>query len=72
MSYYPVRLDDEMVGIGIVAVDITERQQADDFRSVVMQNIAEGLYVTDAAGEGGLHECRSVADDRLERGGAAR
>lgn len=49
-SYYPVRLNDEVIGIGIVVIDITERQQADAFRSVVMENIAEGLYVTDAEG----------------------
>jgi PAS domain S-box-containing protein len=49
-SYYPVRLNAEVIGIGIVVVDITERQEADDFRSVVMENIAEGLYVTDAQG----------------------
>jgi PAS domain S-box-containing protein len=49
-SYYPVRLDDEIIGIGLVVIDITERRQAEDLRSVVMENIAEGVYITDAQG----------------------
>jgi PAS domain S-box-containing protein len=49
-SYYPVRLNDEVIGIGLVAVDITERQQAEEFRAVVMANLAEGLVVTDREG----------------------
>jgi PAS domain S-box-containing protein len=49
-SYYPVRLNDEVIGVGVVVLDITEREEADAFRSVVMENIAEGLYVTDAQG----------------------
>ena len=49
-SYYPVRLRDEVIGIGIVVVDITERQEAEEFRSIVMQNLAEGLMVTDGDG----------------------
>jgi PAS domain S-box-containing protein len=49
-SYYPVWLSDEVIGVGLVVIDVTELRQADDFRSVVMQNIAEGLYVTDAQG----------------------
>jgi PAS domain S-box-containing protein len=50
VSYYPVRVDAEVIGVGIVVVDITERKQAEDFRSVVMDNMAEGLYVADAEG----------------------
>ena len=46
-SYYPVELNDEVIGIGLVVVDITDRQQAEDFRAVVMQNMAEGLVVAD-------------------------
>jgi two-component system NtrC family sensor kinase len=45
-----VRLNDEVIGIGQVVVDITDRQQAEDFRAVVMQNMAEGLVVTDGEG----------------------
>jgi PAS domain S-box-containing protein len=49
-SYYPVRVRDEIIGIGLVVVDITERKQAEDFRSVVMDNMVEGLAATDCEG----------------------
>jgi PAS domain S-box-containing protein len=49
-SYYPVHLDGEVIGIGVVVVDVTERRQAEDFRSIVMNNMAEGLYTVDAGG----------------------
>ena len=49
-SYYPVHLDDEIIGVGIVAVDITERRQAETFRAAVTDNMIEGLYALDARG----------------------
>jgi PAS domain S-box-containing protein len=49
-SYYPFHLDTEGIGLGIVVVDVTERRRADDFRSIVMNNMAEGLYTVDAGG----------------------
>jgi PAS domain S-box-containing protein len=49
-SYYPVRIDGEIVGVGNVVVDITERKEAEEFRAVVMDNMAEGLYALDAEG----------------------
>jgi PAS domain S-box-containing protein len=49
-SFYPVRLANEVVGIGLVVVDITERQQAEDLRAVVMDNMAEGVIVCDRDG----------------------
>ncbi|MDP9227710.1 MAG: EAL domain-containing protein [Actinomycetota bacterium] len=49
-SYYPVRVEAEVVGIGLVVLDITELKQAEDFRSVVMENMAEGLYAVDHDG----------------------
>jgi PAS domain S-box-containing protein len=49
-SYYPVDLGTEIIGIGIVVVDVTERRQADEFRSKVMNNMAEGLISVDAQG----------------------
>lgn len=49
-SYYPVRLKDEVIGVGLVVVDITDRHQAEEFRAVVMQNLAEGLVVCDREG----------------------
>jgi PAS domain S-box-containing protein len=49
-SYYPVQLGGEVIGVGLVVVDITERRQADEFRSVVMDTMAEGLAVIDSEG----------------------
>ncbi len=49
-SYYPVRIDGETIGVGNVVVDITERKEAEEFRAVVMDNMAEGLYALDADG----------------------
>ena len=49
-SYYPVRVSGETIGIGLVVVEITERKQAEEFRSVVMDTMAEGLYVMDGDG----------------------
>ena len=49
-SYYPVPLDGDIIGVGVVVVDITERKEAEEFRAVVMDNLAEGLYTLDAVG----------------------
>lgn len=49
-SYYPVRIDGEIIGVGNVVVDITERKAAEEFRAVVMDNMAEGLYALDRDG----------------------
>ena len=47
-SYYPVRIDGDTIGVGNVVVDITEQKEAAEFRAVVMDNMAEGLYAVDA------------------------
>jgi PAS domain S-box-containing protein len=49
-SYYPVHLDREVIGVGIVVVDITEKRRAEEFRSIAMNQMAEGLYTVDAQG----------------------
>jgi PAS domain S-box-containing protein len=49
-SYYPVHVDAEVIGVGVVVIDITERRQAEEFRSVVMNNMAEGLFTVDLQG----------------------
>jgi PAS domain S-box-containing protein len=49
-SYYPVHLGTEVIGVGIVVVDVTEQRQADEFRSVAMNQMAEGLIATDGQG----------------------
>jgi len=49
-KYFPVRVDGQLVGIGIVGVDITETKQSERFRSVVLNTMAEGLYALDPQG----------------------
>jgi PAS domain S-box-containing protein len=50
VSCYPVLVDGEVIGIGVVVVDATERRQADEFRSAVMANMVEGVCAVDAEG----------------------
>ena len=49
-SFYPVRVAGEIIGVGNVVMDITERTEALAFRQIVMDNMAEGLYTLDAEG----------------------
>jgi PAS domain S-box-containing protein len=49
-NFYPVRIDDEIVGVGVVGVDVTERIQAEGFRSTVMSQVADGVYTQDLEG----------------------
>jgi PAS domain S-box-containing protein len=49
-SYYPVNLEAEIIGVGIVVVDVTERATAEVFRSIAMNNMAEGLFTVDTQG----------------------
>src|SRR5579859_652611 len=37
-SYFPVRENLEIIGIGLFVIDITARHEADEFRAVVMDN----------------------------------
>jgi PAS domain S-box-containing protein len=62
-SYYPVHLDAEVIGVGVVVVDITERRQAEEFRSNVLNNMAEGLISVDAQGR--LTSMNSAATEML-------
>jgi PAS domain S-box-containing protein len=50
ISYYPVQVNGDMVGIGIVVVDISERREAEHLQSAVMANMAEGVYAVDGDG----------------------
>ncbi len=70
-NYYPVWIEGEISGVGVVVVDITDRLAAEEFRSVVMDNMAEGLYALDSEGRLSVHERRGVKDARLERGRVA-
>ena len=45
-----MRLEAEIIGVGIVAVDVTERRQAEDFWTIAMNQMAEGLFTVDAQG----------------------
>ena len=49
-SFYPVWVDGEIIGVGNVVLDITERKEAEEFRGVVMDNLAEGVFALDAYG----------------------
>ena len=50
VSYFPVPKGRSIVGIGIVVVDITDRLQAEEFRAIVLNHMAEGLYTLDNEG----------------------
>ncbi|GAA3334797.1 hypothetical protein GCM10020358_00610 [Amorphoplanes nipponensis] len=60
---YPVRVGDRMMGVGLVLVDVTEREQAQAFRSVIMDDMAEGLYTVD--GDGKLTSMNRAASEML-------
>ena len=69
-SYFPVRVDAEVIGVGVVGIDVTDRKreaelQAHDaeLHSVVMKNMAEGLYALD--GEGRLTYLNAAASKLL-------
>ena len=49
-SYYPVRVDSEIIGVGVIVVDITERKQAAVLRAAVMDTMVESLYALDHDG----------------------
>ena len=49
-SYYPVRVEDEIIGVSNLIVDITERKEDEEFRAAVMDNMAEGLITVDGDG----------------------
>ena len=70
-SYYPVRVEGEVIGIGVIVIDITDRTEAEHFRAAVMDTIVEGLYVLDRNGRLQIHEPRRREAARLERRGAA-
>ncbi len=62
-SYYPVRAEEEIIGVGVIVTDITERHEAEHFRAAVMDTMVEGLYVLDD--EGRLRFMNSAASKIL-------
>ncbi len=49
-SYYPVRVGGDVLGLGVIVTDVTERQEAEHFRAAVMDTMVEGLYALDDQG----------------------
>jgi PAS domain S-box-containing protein len=49
-SHYPVRVDDVIIGIGIIVHDVTDRTRSEGFRSAVMSQVADGVYTQDCDG----------------------
>jgi PAS domain S-box-containing protein len=62
-NLHPVRVEDEIVGVGFVVVDVTERVQAERFRSTVMSQVIEGVYSQDR--QGGLTYLNRAASRML-------
>ncbi|MGA7834284.1 MAG: EAL domain-containing protein [Acidimicrobiales bacterium] len=49
-SYYPVHVEEDVIGIGLVVIDVTESRRAEEFRTSVIKNMAEGLMTVDVEG----------------------
>ena len=49
-SIYPIRSNGAVVGLGVLVVDVSEQFAAEQFRSVVMDTMIEGLYAFDGDG----------------------
>jgi PAS domain S-box-containing protein len=49
-SFYPVSIDEELIGVGVVAIDVTQREEAERLRFAVMDTMLEGIYVLDSEG----------------------
>jgi PAS domain S-box-containing protein len=62
-NHYPVRIRGEIIGVGVVIIEITDRRTAEEFREAVMENMAEGLYALD--GEGRLTYMNPAASAML-------
>jgi PAS domain S-box-containing protein len=50
VSYYPVRLAGETAGVGLVAVDITDRMHSERVRTAVMSQVTDGVFTEDSEG----------------------
>ncbi|MGZ4690849.1 MAG: EAL domain-containing protein [Acidimicrobiia bacterium] len=49
-SYYPVRVDGEVIGVGMIGVDVTEAKREHVFTTTIANTMAEGLYALDSEG----------------------
>jgi two-component system NtrC family sensor kinase len=63
VSCHPVHLDETLIGVGIMLIDVVERQRAQAFRSVIMNDMADGLFTVD--GDGRLTSMNRAASGML-------
>jgi PAS domain S-box-containing protein len=49
-SHFPVRVDDEIIGIGLIVHDVTDQRRSEGFRSAVMSQVVDGVYTQDCEG----------------------
>jgi PAS domain S-box-containing protein len=62
-THYPVRVGGEIIGVGVVFLDVTDRVRADRFRSAVMSQVGEGVCTLDRNGR--LTSLNSAASKML-------
>jgi two-component system NtrC family sensor kinase len=63
VNCHPVHIDGALVGVGLMLIDVAERERAQAFRSVIMNDMADGLYTVD--GEGRLTSMNRAASEML-------
>lgn len=51
LNCHPVTMKEKVTGLGLVLLDITERQRAEQFKSAVLKAIGEGVYSMDMDGK---------------------
>jgi len=53
-SYYPVQVDGQIIGVGVVVLDVTERREAETRFHTVVEGLIDPLYIlTSIRGDGG-------------------
>jgi two-component system NtrC family sensor kinase len=63
VSCHPVYVDEALIGVGLVLIDVAERERAQAVRSAIMNDMADGLYTVD--GEGRLTSMNRAASEML-------
>ncbi|MGO9912464.1 MAG: EAL domain-containing protein [Acidimicrobiales bacterium] len=64
-SYYPVSLEDEIIGIGVVVVDVTARKAGDDARQLLSAIVGGSADAIFGATTGGTVTSWNAAAERL-------
>jgi PAS domain S-box-containing protein len=49
-SFYPVRIDGKVAGVGVIVLDVTDKFESEEFLHAVTETIVEGMYSLDAEG----------------------